>query len=99
MADTNWDICFIYQVSTNDNVCSSAYGHKTLVKNIIPCNKINRKIESHEKFNCKMIEMATKLNHEAVLCLLTSGDVAIAVNSPSPALIKVRVCAIQNANR
>ena len=46
-----------------------------------------------------MIEMATKLNHEAVLCLLTSGDVAIAVNSPSPALIKVRVCAIQNANR
>ena len=34
MADTNWDICFICQVSTKDNLRSSTDGYKTLAKNI-----------------------------------------------------------------
>ena len=34
MADTNWDICFICQVSTKDNVRSSTDGYKTFAKNI-----------------------------------------------------------------
>ena len=34
MADTNWDICFICQVSSKDNVRSSTDGYKTLAKNI-----------------------------------------------------------------
>ena len=34
MADTNWDICFICQVSSKDNVHSSTGGYKTLMKNI-----------------------------------------------------------------
>ena len=34
MADTNWDICFVCQVSSKDNVRSSTDGYKTLVKNL-----------------------------------------------------------------
>ena len=34
MADTNWDICFICQVSSKDNVRSSTDGYKTLAKHI-----------------------------------------------------------------
>ena len=34
MADTNWDICFVCQVSSKDNVRSSTDGYKTLTKNI-----------------------------------------------------------------
>ena len=33
MADTNWDICFICQVSSKDNVGSSTDVCKTLAKN------------------------------------------------------------------
>ena len=61
----------------------------------------------------KWIEMANKLNQQAVLRLLNSGDVANNKlyyhnkcydtvwyqYSPSPNPIKVRVCAIQNAKR
>ena len=35
MTDTNWDICFICQVSTKDNVRSSKDGYKILAKNIL----------------------------------------------------------------
>ena len=34
MADTNWDICFVCQVSSKDDVRSSTDGYKTLVKNL-----------------------------------------------------------------
>ena len=34
MDDTNWDICFICQVSSKDNVHSSTDGYKTLMKKI-----------------------------------------------------------------
>ena len=34
MADTNWGICFMCQVSSKDNVCSGTDGYKTVVKNI-----------------------------------------------------------------
>ena len=34
MADTNWDICFICQVSTKGNARSGTDGYKTLRKNI-----------------------------------------------------------------
>ena len=34
MVDTNWDICFVCQVSTEDKVRSSTDGYKTFAKNI-----------------------------------------------------------------
>ena len=34
MADANWDVCFICQVSSKGNVRSSTDGCKTLAKNI-----------------------------------------------------------------
>ena len=34
MDDTNWDICFICQVSSKDNVHASTDGYKTLMENI-----------------------------------------------------------------
>ena len=39
MADTNWDVCFICQVSRKDNVRSSTDGYKTLAKNILGFHK------------------------------------------------------------
>ena len=77
--------------------------------------KLTTKLGHVRDLTAKWIEMATKLNHEAALRLLTSGDVAsnelyydgnimtlsdsCTVNSPSPNPIRVRVCAIQNPNR
>ena len=67
MADTNWDICFICEVSTKENVQSRTDGHKTLTK----CTKSN-----HLKYlTAKWIQIAAKLNHEPALRLLNSGDV------------------------
>ena len=34
MGDANWDICFICQVSSKDNIHSSTGSYKTLTKNI-----------------------------------------------------------------
>ena len=39
MADTNWDICFICQVSSKDNILSSTDDYKTLAKNILEFHK------------------------------------------------------------
>ena len=39
MADTNWDICFICQVTTKGNVRSSKDGYKTSAKNILEFHK------------------------------------------------------------
>ena len=46
MADTNWGICFMCQVSSKDNVCSSTDGYKTVVKNIPEFHK-KRKLGFH----------------------------------------------------
>ena len=67
MADTNWDICFICEVSTKENVQSSTNGYKTLTK--------STKLNHLKDLTAKWIEIAAKLNHEPALRLLSSGDV------------------------
>ena len=46
MAHTNWDICFICQVSSKDNVRLSTDGYKTLAKNSAEFHK-KGKLGSH----------------------------------------------------
>ena len=46
MADINWDICFICQFTTKDNVRSSKDGYKTSAKNILEFHN-KRKLGFH----------------------------------------------------
>ena len=49
MADTNWDICFICQVSSKD-ICSSTEGYQTLAKNIPEFHKKGKLVSISREF-------------------------------------------------
>ena len=52
IADTNWDICFICQVSSKDKVRSRTDGYKTLAKNILEFHKKKGKLDFHFERIC-----------------------------------------------
>ena len=88
MADTNWDICFISQVSTKENVPSSTNGYKTLAKNIREFHKKGKlgfRFESTSNANSDLLSVLT--TNEAVYhhnCFLKYSDSKLKLfNEPS----------------
>ena len=67
MADANWDICFICQVSTKDKVRSSIAAYKTLAKNISEFHK-KGKLGFH-------LERISNANSDLLLILTTKKAV------------------------
>ena len=62
MADTNWDICFISQVTTKDKVRSSTDGLKNLAKNILEFHKkgkLDLHFERISKANSDLLSVLT----------------------------------------
>ena len=88
MADTNWDICFICQVSTKDNVHSSKDGYKILAKSILEFYKKGKLgLHFHKISNTNLDLFSILTTDKAVYhhkCFLKYGDLKLKrFNKPS----------------